>query len=149
MKQTVETGDQVVNQPLVRQEIGLAESRPSQIASISQQPRQQRQGNQRKRDTSNRQYIELNMPMSQVLQHMLKLNLVTLKYPSWNPNTSAPTYNPDAICAYHSSSPGHDTDSCWTLKYKIQDLIDEGELEFIQDGQLEFFCHSSEAHHLK
>ena len=72
--------------------------------------------------------------MSQVLQHMLKLNLAILKDPLWNPNTFAPTYNPDAICAYHSNSLGHDTDSCWTLKYKIQNLIDEGALEFTQDG---------------
>ena len=87
--------------------------------------------------------------MSQVLQHMLKFKIITLKDPPRNPNTFAPTYNTDAICAYHSNSLGHDTDSCWTLKYKIQNLIDEGVLEFTQDGQAEFFCHPSKACYLK
>ena len=31
---------------------------------------------------------------------------------------------------YHFDSPGHDTDDCWTLKNKIQDLIDAKEIEF-------------------
>ena len=67
------------------------------------------------------------------------MNLVTLKEPPRNPNTSTPSYNPDARCAYHSNSQGHDTNSCWMLKYKIQYLIDEGVLEFTQEGQIEFF----------
>ena len=87
--------------------------------------------------------------MLQDLQHMLKMNLVILRDPPTNPNTFSPTYSPDARCVYHSDSPGHDTDDCWTLKYKIQDLIDEGVMEFTQDGQLEFFCFSSKANHLK
>ena len=41
-----------------------------------------------------------------------------------NPNTTSPKYNPNARCAYHSDSPGHNTDECWTLKNKIQDVID-------------------------
>src|ERR1044072_577700 len=28
-------------------------------------------------------------------------------------NTSSPKYNPNARCAYHSNSPGHDTNKCW------------------------------------
>ena len=95
------------------------------------------------------QHTKLNMPMSQALQHMLKYNLVTLKDPPRNPNTFAPSYHPNERCVYHSNSSGYDTDSCRTLKYKIQDLIDEGALEFAQYGQLEFFCHPSKAHHLK
>ena len=87
--------------------------------------------------------------MSQALQHMLKLNLVTLKDPPRNPNTFAPTYHPNERCAYHSNSSGHDTDNCWMLKYKIQNLIDERVLEFAQDGQLELFCHPSKAYYLK
>ena len=74
------------------------------------------------------------MPLSQALQHILRMNLITLIGPHPNPKTSPPNYNPDARCAYHSNSPGYDTDSCWMLKYKIQDLIDEGVLEFTQDG---------------
>ena len=89
------------------------------------------------------------MPLSQALQHLLKMNLITLIGPYPNPKTSSPNYNPDARCAYHSNSPGHDTDDCWMLKYKIQNLIDEAVLEFTQDGQAEFFCHPSKECHLK
>ena len=53
-----------------------------------------------------------------------------LKDPPQNPNTASPRNNPNARCAYHSNSHGHDTNSCRALKSKIQDLIDEGLLEF-------------------
>src|ERR1051325_831334 len=33
-------------------------------------------------------------------------------------------------CAYHSNSPGHNTDNCWALKNKIQDMIEAMEIEF-------------------
>ena len=68
--------------------------------------------------------------MSQALQQLLKAKLITLKDPPQNPNTSSPKYNPNLKCAYHFDSPGHDTDNCWTLKIKIQDLIDNKEIEF-------------------
>ena len=68
--------------------------------------------------------------MSQALQHLLKANLVTLHDPPSNPNTTSPKYNPNAKCAYHSNSPGHETDQCWALKNKIQDLIDNKTIEF-------------------
>ena len=80
---------------------------------------------------------------------MLNLNLVTLKDPPRNTNTSAPSYRLNERCAYHSNSPGHDIDCCLTLKYKIQDLIDEGALEFAQDGQIKIFYRPSRTHHLK
>ena len=83
--------------------------------------------------------------MSQVLLHMLNLNFVTLKDPPRNPNIVAPSYHPNERCAYHPNSPWHDTDSCWMLKNKIQDLVDKGALEFAQDGKLELFYHPSRA----
>ena len=89
------------------------------------------------------------MSLAQLLQHMLKMELIMLRDPPRNPNTSALNYHPDAMCAYYSNSPGHDTNSCWALKNKIQDLIDKGVLEFTQDGQTEFFYHPLKAHHLK
>ena len=36
----------------------------------------------------------------------------------------------NAKCAFHSDSLGHDTNSCWPLKNKIQDLIESKEVEF-------------------
>ena len=69
------------------------------------------------------------MPLSQALQHMLKAELISLKDPLQNPNTSSPCYNLNARCAYHSNSPGHDTNS-WALKNKIQDLIEAKVIDF-------------------
>ena len=70
------------------------------------------------------------MTMSQVLPHLLKTNLETLKETPKNLNTASPRYNPNARCAYHSESPGHDTNDCWALKNKVQDLINAKEIEF-------------------
>src|SRR3954462_15395568 len=84
----------------------------------------------RRPDALRRNFTKINMPISQALQHLLKANLVTLKDPPKNVNTSSPSYRPDATCAYHSNCPGHDADHCWALKNKIQDMIDAGEIEF-------------------
>ena len=70
------------------------------------------------------------MSLSQALQNFLKANLVTLRDPPANHDTSSPKYNPNAKCAYHSNSPGHETDQFWALKNKIQDLIDNKTIEF-------------------
>src|SRR3954471_23813306 len=89
-------------------------------------PQQQR----RKPDAPKRQFTKINMSLAQALQHLLKANLITVRGPPVKPNTSAPSYKPNARCAYHSNSPGHDTNDCWPLKNKNQDMIDAGEIEF-------------------
>ena len=66
------------------------------------------------------------MTLAQILPQLLKTNLVIPK----NPNTTSLMYNPNARCAFHSDSPGHDTNDCWVLKNKVQDLIDAKEIEF-------------------
>ena len=70
------------------------------------------------------------MTPAQVLPHLLKLNLATIKEAPKNVNTSSPHYHANAKCAYHSDSVGHDTNDCWALKHKIQDLIEAKEVEF-------------------
>ena len=47
-----------------------------------------------------------------------------------NLNTTSPRYNPNAHYAYHSESPGHDTNDCRALKNRVQDLIEAKEIEF-------------------
>jgi hypothetical protein len=37
-------------------------------------------------------------------------------------------YNPNATCLYHSGETGHDIESCYPLRHKIQDLLDNGEI---------------------
>ena len=70
------------------------------------------------------------MTLSQILPQLLKTNLVIPKEAPKNPNTISSMYNPNACCAFHSDSPGHDTNNCWALKNKVQDLIDTKEIEF-------------------
>ena len=81
-------------------------------------------------DAPRRHFTKISMPLSQALQHLLKVGLITLRDPSQNPNTSSPCYNPNVKYAYHSNSPGHDTNSCWALKNKIQDMVDNKEIKF-------------------
>ena len=70
------------------------------------------------------------MTLSQILPQLLKTNMVILKEAPKNPSTTSRLYNPNTRCAYHSDSPGHDTNNCWALKNKVQDLIDTKEIEF-------------------
>ena len=56
--------------------------------------------------------------------------MITLREAPKNPSTMSPLYNPNARCAYHSDSPGHDTNNCWALRNKVQDLIEAKEIEF-------------------
>ncbi|KAF1884243.1 hypothetical protein Lal_00043528 [Lupinus albus] len=46
------------------------------------------------------------------------------------PNTTAPWYDPNANCDYHSGIIGNSTETCRALKHRIQDLIDSKWLEF-------------------
>ena len=55
---------------------------------------------------------------------------MTLKEAPKNPNTTSPHYHPNARCAYHYESPGHETNNYWALKNKVQDLLEAKEIEF-------------------
>ena len=114
-----------------------------QVSPIQYQPHQLQP------DKPKRQFTTLNVPLPQALQQLLRLNLVTRKNPPKNPNRTPSRYDPNAHYAYHSDSPGHATEDCWTLKNKIQDLIEEGAMEFTQDGQAECFYHPYRRHHVK
>src|SRR3954471_901329 len=110
------------------------------ILVSSQAPTQQQQKNQRKqqggqrtwKSKPKRSFTPLHMPLSRALQHLLNQSLITLLPPYSAPANPAPGYKHDARCDYHSNSPGHDTEDCGPLKHKIQDLIDEGVVEFGQ-----------------
>ena len=80
------------------------------------------------------------MPSSLILKRLLEVKLIALKDPPKKLNITSLKYNPDERCAYHSDSPGHDTDDCWSLRNKIQDLIDGRVLEFMPGGKMKIFC---------
>ena len=115
---------------------GRIERRPTVGAvmiqnSSNDQPRSnQPRSNQQRVERPQWQFTRINMTSAQVIPHLLKLNLTSLKEAPKNPNTSSPYYHSIAKCAYHSDSAGHDTNNCWALKNKIQDLIDAKEVEF-------------------
>ena len=115
---------------------GKTERRPTVGAVMiqntpSEQPRyNQSRPNQQRVERPQRQFTRINMTPAQVLPHLLKLNLATIKEAPKNVNTSSPHYHANAKCAYHSDSVGHDTNDCWALKHKIQDLIEAKEVEF-------------------
>ena len=101
------------------------------IEDADDQPRNnQPRTNQTRVERPVRQFTQINMTPAQVLPHLLKLNLSSLKEAPKNPNTTSPFYHSNTKCAYHSGSIGHDTNNCWALKNKIQDLIDAKEVEF-------------------
>ena len=39
-------------------------------------------------------------------------------------------YNAHTRCDYHAGNPGHSTENCIALKHKVQDLINDGKLNF-------------------
>ncbi|XP_058759660.1 uncharacterized protein LOC131632969 [Vicia villosa] len=98
------------------------------ISTPTPRPNQQ-QGYQRRQDAPRRNFTKINMSLNQAWQHLLKAKILAPISPP-NINTSSPRYDPNARCAYHSDCVGHDTNNCWTLKHKIQDMIDAGEIEF-------------------
>ena len=84
---------------------------------------------QQREERPKRQFTPLGMTLSQILPQLLETKLVTLMDPPKNPNRTPSRYNPNVRCTYHSDSPGHATDDCWTLRKRVQDLIDAKEVQ--------------------
>src|SRR3954467_11756158 len=89
-----------------------------------------RGGQDNQRSKTKRSFTPLHMSLSQALQQLLNQNLITLLPPYSLPTNPAPGYKYHGRCAYHSNSPGHDTEDCGPFKHKIQDLIDDKTIEF-------------------
>ena len=138
--QTSKVEEQAIIQPPMGQE---DKGKAPQFASGSQaqhQPHQRQQGNRRKRNTSGRHFSETGIPSSLILKRLLEVQMIALKDPPKKLNITSLKYNPDERYAYHSDSPGHDTEGCWCLKNKIQDLIAGRVLEFMSGGKMKIFC---------
>lgn len=80
------------------------------------------------------------MPLSQLLPQLIVANLVTPIPPAPVADPLPKWYDPNARCAYHSSSPGHWTDRCFALKHKIQDLREPSQVPSRAGKQAK--CHS-------
>ena len=64
--------------------------------------------------------------MKKILDH----NLITLPelWPDEMQNKNTKCYKENEFCAYHRQK-GHNTNKCWTLQHKIQDLIDSRKID--------------------
>ncbi|XP_058733544.1 uncharacterized protein LOC131605170 [Vicia villosa] len=101
---------------------------------VPQQPQQQgqRSSNDRypPRTRPHRKIDLIPMTYAQVLQHLLKIEKITLRDAPNAPDTQSPNYNANARCAFHSGAAGHDTERCIALKNKVQDLLDQKIIQF-------------------
>ncbi|GFS28519.1 hypothetical protein Acr_00g0002290 [Actinidia rufa] len=77
-----------------------------------------------------RKFTPLPMPISQLLPQLIAGGYVTPISPQVVPNPPPRWHDANAICEYHSKSPGHWTDRCFALKHRVQDLIDQKLLIF-------------------
>ena len=65
------------------------------------------------------------MPLSQALQKLIDVGLLTTLAPRPLSQPIPPQFRIDLHCAYHHGLE-HETDRCTALKHAIQDLIDQG-----------------------
>ncbi|XP_058759673.1 uncharacterized protein LOC131632984 [Vicia villosa] len=99
-------------------------------------PQQQQQGQRSNNDRypprtrPHRKIDPIPMTYAQVLQHLLKIEKITLRDAPNAPDTQSPNYNANARCAFHSGAAGHDTERCIALKNKVQDLLDQKIIQF-------------------
>ena len=68
-------------------------------------------------------YIEL-FPKLVKMGHIEPVQLAPLRPPFPR------CYNAHTQCDYHGGNPGHPTENCTALKYKVRDLINDGKLKF-------------------
>lgn len=74
-----------------------------------------------------RMFTLLREPLEDVLKMLMAQQIITpLPPPNHCPNQI--NYNPSKNCAYHSNAMGHSTESCWSLKHKIQNMIETKKL---------------------
>ena len=52
----------------------------------------------------------------------IRLSPLKPPFPKW--------YKADARCDYHARNPGHSLENCTALKYKVQELIQDGKVKF-------------------
>ena len=81
-----------------------------------------------------RQFSQLGMPLRQAFQKLIDVGLLTLLAPRPLSQLIPSQFRMDLHCAYHQG-PGHETDRCTTLRYAIQDFINQGVVHLGQHMQ--------------
>ncbi|XP_048136605.1 uncharacterized protein LOC125315489 [Rhodamnia argentea] len=107
--------------------------KPMAHVPVVQIPNQQQGNFSTQRQKGNlrhsRQFTPLPGTPSQVLTILRKKGLLTSE-PLRPGNTNSPRYDPSKKCDYHCGEPGHDANSCYVLKHRIQDLLDSKAFSF-------------------
>jgi len=93
-----------------------------------QQASQPHDGNQAGTSNERKKIIFDPIPTSyaELYPSLLERNLITPRDPPPIPVNPRWWYRPEQHCVYHSGAPGHDVDSCFQLKMKVQDLVRSG-----------------------
>jgi hypothetical protein len=93
-----------------------------------QQASQPHNGNQAGTSNERKKIIFDPIPTSyaELYPSLLERNLITPRDPPPIPVNPRWWYRPEQHCVYHSGAPGHDVDSCFQLKMKVQDLVRSG-----------------------
>jgi len=101
--------------------------------AIQMNPRQQQATGRQSFAQARRQFSPLPGSPSQVLAILRKKGLLTseLKRPN---HENIRGYDSTKKCDYHSGELGHSTDECFTLKHKIQNLLDTKAFSFQTTG---------------
>ncbi|XP_015161970.1 uncharacterized protein [Solanum tuberosum] len=72
-----------------------------------------------------RKFTPMGESYSSLFQKLRKIGVIG-SIPPHRLNPTAPGFQANERCEYHSGAPGHSTDNCWTLKGAIEKLIDHG-----------------------
>ncbi|KAI4380325.1 hypothetical protein MLD38_006529 [Melastoma candidum] len=103
-----------------------ANPRPPAPVMMHQQPRPARQERPRRRLQD---LVPTPDPLDVMFTRLRDMGFISTVDPKPT-NPSSFSYNPKASCQYHSGALGHDTKDCIALKFKIQNLLDDGVITF-------------------
>lgn len=71
---------------------------------------------------------------TQVLPYLIQKGLVEIKPLEPPPNPLPRGYNANSMCDFHAGSPGHTTEKCLALKFKVQDLLERKIISFTSEA---------------
>lgn len=79
-----------------------------------------------KKEMRDQMFTPLPEPLKDLFPKLLAANLITKMPQRATPKHLPKFYDHNAHCEYHSGEVGHDENSCWPLKRRVQELIDKG-----------------------
>ncbi|KAL2897653.1 Vacuolar membrane protease [Bienertia sinuspersici] len=83
-----------------------------------------------------REYTPLGMTYTQAFDRLKSKGALSPIGPTADPPAErrSPRWDPNKYCKYHQGK-GHTTEECWTLKNKLQDMVESGQLPVPPGGK--------------